>query len=117
MALLGALLTSLIAAAGNMRRQALQADRRIEACRIADALLSRWWDGETPFPRNASGIVEAHEGWRWRTRVVPNRDAWRVYGEVVALELFCEAPAGREPAARVEVLLPTPTEDETDDGQ
>ena len=112
MALLGTLLVSILVASGRMRKQSHAADLRVEACRMADDLLATWWQDRKNFPRSGSGDVPERPGWRWRTRVVESREAWAVYGEVVALEILSEAQPGAAPMARVEILLPVEREDE-----
>jgi hypothetical protein len=105
--LLGTLLVSILTASGRAERQALQADLRIQACEIAEGLLSQWWDGqdsgEQRIPRDERGSVPDRRGWHWRTRLVPGNDTGQLEAETVLLEVF--APNQQAPAARVELLV------------
>jgi len=108
-ALLGTLLVTLLIAASRLGLQTARAERRIEACRIADRLLEGWWTMKRDeFPRNASGAVPGVQGWRWRTTEVSNGDAITLGGHVVAVDIFApmEETGTPEPAVRVELVLP-----------
>lgn len=110
MALLGTLVMSLLVAGSRMQRQAYEARLRMEGCRIADSLLEQLWADRGHFPRSGGGPVPGRLGWAWRTRVVPNHEAWQVFGEVVVLEVYREEQERSHAAARVELLLPVPRE-------
>jgi len=116
-ALLGSLLVGILLADARQRRQTWRAGRRIEACAVADELLEQWWRQPDSLPRSDSGSVSGHEGWTWRTHTATSRDARRMRAEVVVLEIFAPdlsqaqdsaaaAVLSREPAARVELLVP-----------
>lgn len=107
MALLGALLVSILIADSQIGRQSASARRAVEACEVADALLAGWWDRPEPMPRDASGDVPDRDGWRWRTRVREDEAAASVGGEILTVEI--RAPnreTTSEPDARVELLVP-----------
>jgi len=115
-ALLGSLLVSILVGVAGLQAQAVRAERRIEACRIADRLLASWWTRREQFPRRDEGRLETPAGWRWRTRVVPDASARALGGEVVALELFPPPRQGGrdpDPAVRVELVLPEKTDEPT----
>jgi len=124
-ALLGSLLVGILMADSRQRRQTWCAERRIEACTIADGLLEQWWPKRDEMPRSGGGPVDGHDRWTWRTRTVISRDAERIGGQVVVLEIYGpDLPAGgdstvaaelsREPAARVELLMPGELADDAD---
>ena len=103
--LLGTVLVSGLMASARQRGQAADAERRLEACRIADELLAQWWSDPEGMPAADQGIVPGRGGWRWRTEVVRNGEAQVLNAQVVALTVFggdVEAP----PLVRIEVLRP-----------
>ena len=106
MAILGTLLTTIVVANARLISQAGRAKLRVEACEIADGLLGKWWARRDDFPRNDSGDVPRHEGWRWRTRTIQNESAETLNAEVVTLEIFAPDWQDTLPTVRVEILLP-----------
>lgn len=86
-------------------------ERSLQACRIADELLERWWTDRRKIPPRGTGEVPGHDGWRWRTRVVDNETAADLGARAVAVEILAPGEGGDDgeppPAARVEILLPT----------
>jgi len=106
LAILGTLLAAVVVGGARLTGARL----RLEACRLADEMLSAWWAKREEFPRTGEGPVPGHERWRWRTRLVEHPQAAALGAEVVALELFVseggdEAAGAAPPAARVELLL------------
>jgi len=127
-AILGTLLVGILTADSRQRRQTWRAERRIEACAIADELLEGWWPKRDKLPRASTGRVDGHKGWTWRTRTVSNRDAERMGAEVVVLEVFgpqlpgaANSPAAaalsREPSVSVELLMPAELLPDDSDGR
>jgi hypothetical protein len=108
MALLGTLLVTMLVAGSRMTAQRGRVERRLEACQAADALLESWWTNRSALPRSASGDLPGRPGWTWRTTPVPSDGAKALEAEVLAVEVFAPGAGGpdREPAARVEILMP-----------
>ena len=108
-AILATVLVAILIAAGRLRTQSARAERRVEACRIADGLLRAWWPERQKLPRDDSGQVPDHPGWTWKTQPVANEAAEEMGAAVVALEVYSPAAAGvaaAGAAARVEIVLP-----------
>lgn len=103
MALLGTLLTAILIADARLKVQSRHAQQRIEACRIADALLDGWWKDRSKFPRMDSGTVN-ESGWRWRTHVLENDHAEALNAQMIALEIHAPDEPDR-PATQTTVLL------------
>jgi hypothetical protein len=116
-AILGSLLVTILIGAGGLQAQMARADRRVDACRAADALLEQWWAKPEEFPRAASGKVQGRDGLSWRTRAVENPDARALKAEAVALEVFAPGQPGEKPLVSVEVLLPEKPEREDAEGK
>ncbi len=57
-ALLGSLLVGILTADSRQRRQTWRAERRIEACSIADEWLETWWPKRDRMPRSGGGPIE-----------------------------------------------------------
>lgn len=108
-AILGTVLVSVLVADGKLRKQASFSEDRIEACRIADALLAEWWPtAEEPqkFPRQGSGVIADRPGWSWKTVVVQNEAVDKLHAEVISLEIYSPKFSELRPAVHVEVMLP-----------
>lgn len=112
-AILGSLLVAILLGAARLQAQAARAQRRIDACRVADRILEGWWAKRDEFPRRAEGSVAGRPGWTWRTQVVENESARALRGEVVALAVFGPDTREGEPVAQVAVFLP----EKEDEGQ
>jgi len=108
MAILGGVLVTMLIGQARLVAQQARADERLEACRLADALLESWWRDRDRFPRNESGTISGTRSWQWRTQPVANDEAVAVGAEVVALELRREDAAQEQPSLRIEVLLAAP---------
>ena len=113
MALLGTLLTGSLVAQVRFNRQAAQARRVNDACRVADDLLESLWRQKDRQPWPDGGDVPDHPGWRWRIVDAPcdgnEKTLKDMRAKVVAVEVFQnggDVPAA-EPAARVELLMPS----------
>lgn len=106
LAIMGTLVTGLLVATGRLKAQDLQAQLRLEACQVADDLLTGWWSPKEDFPRTGNGTVRRNGNWRWRTRPIRSNRAERMGAQVVALEVFPIGTHGGAPVARVDVLLP-----------
>jgi type II secretory pathway pseudopilin PulG len=100
--LMGTVLVSVLIASGRQRAQAAGAERRMEACRVADDLLDRWWSDPEGMPPTGQGPVPGRDGWRWRTQATTDEGARILGARVVALEI---TESGHATAlVRVEVL-------------
>ena len=104
LALLAALLVSILTARSRAARQTVLARARQDATRSADRLLSRWWADPATFPRGATGVMPDAPQFTWRTRVIDNRSARNLGASVVRLEV--SHPDAPEILVAVEVLLP-----------
>ena len=98
----------ILMAHASMQRQLGRANKRIDACRVADELLNGWWGDKDKLPRSGSGEAEGVHRWTWLTKTVENDDAGAMGGEVVALEIFDPKGVDDGPAVRVEIILREP---------
>jgi Tfp pilus assembly protein PilV len=105
LALLGALLVSVLTARSRAARQTVIARAREDATRCADRLLTRWWADPANFPRSATGVMPDAPRFTWRTRVVDNPSARNLGASVVRLEV--SDPDAPEVLVAVDVLLPS----------
>jgi prepilin-type N-terminal cleavage/methylation domain-containing protein len=117
MALLGTFLAAALVAGARLTAQRGDAERRLEALRVADELLEGWWRDVDNFPRHGEGRVSGRVTWHWTTRPVESEAARAIGCDVVALELRQATAAGAgstdgEPAVRVELVLPAEEEAE-----
>ncbi len=113
LAVMGALLVSVLIATSRLKAQSARSAMRADACEVADGLLAGWWPKPDQLPRDAEGVVIGPGGqsWRWRTRRVrrADADAKNLSAEVIAIEVFAADIGGEDrdeqPAARVEIVL------------
>ena len=108
LALLGALLVSILVTRSRVARQSYLAQRRQDAVRAADRLLNQWWAEPAKFPRTAAGALADAPALAWRTQTVANDDARSLGGAVVRLDVLDRSQQADASGVilSVEVLLP-----------
>lgn len=113
LALMGALLVSMLLARIRYVRQFAESQQRIAAVAAADRMLAAWWSDLAKFPRMSSGRVSGSDLLNWRTMVVRNRDAENLHAQIVRLEIY---DASREGGSllSVDLLLPDKSLDEAE---
>jgi prepilin-type N-terminal cleavage/methylation domain-containing protein len=119
--ILGTILVGIVLSKSRHTRQIALTQRKMEAVRAADRLLTRWWTGPDGIPVDKSGQVPQNPSLRWRTRVVPNPEVALLGARVVRLEILetRKGPGIEADAtlADVEVVLALPPEEEDVDEQ
>lgn len=98
LALLATVLVVVLQIEARYRHQAARAQRRAAAVRVADGLLTEWWQAPKGIPQAASGVATADTGFSWRTAPVADATVSELGGQIVRLEVF-DAHAA-EPLAR-----------------
>jgi len=106
---LGTLLAAVTVARGRFVRQGAEADRRLQATRAVDALLSQWLSGSPQaVPMRGQGpLIGGAANQVWRTQVVRDPAAMELGAIVVRLEVF-ESAAPTRATLAVDFLLPAP---------
>jgi type II secretory pathway pseudopilin PulG len=106
---LGTLLAAVTVARGRFLRQWAEADRRVQATRAADALLSEWLSGSPQaVPIRSQGpLVGGAANQIWRTQVIRDSAAAELGAIVVRLQVF-EMSAPAKATVTVDFLLPSP---------
>ena len=105
LALLSALLVTVLTAKSRATRQLASANRRLEAVAAADRLLVGWWQDRAHFPRQSSGRVPGDAGFAWRTSPVRNDAVNALAASVIRVEVIDERAKPRSVLAFVEVVL------------
>lgn len=117
LAILGSVLVAVVMARGRYLDQSVAARHKAEAVRVADALLTQWWDDIEQLPRAESGDVD---GFRWETQTRQPEALIELEAEVLRLSLFQLEAIGDgsyEPILSVEVVVPAPPESpDTEEG-
>ena len=111
LALLASLLVGLLLAKARYTRQSALADRRLEAVRAADRLLSEWWADPARFPRRGAGRVDVVSNLAWQTSLVANPTLGELGAQVVRLQIIDDRPGGLTQGgvlATVEIVLGEP---------
>jgi type II secretory pathway pseudopilin PulG len=106
---LGTLLAAVTIARGRFLRQWGEADRRLQATRAVDAMLSEWLSGSPQaVPIRSQGpLIGGAANQIWRTQVIREPAAQELGAIVVRLEVF-ETSARAKPSVAVDFLLPSP---------
>ena len=106
---LGTLLAAVTIARGRLLRQWAEADRRLQATRAVDALLSEWLSGPPQaVPINSQGaLIGGAANQIWRTHVRRDAAAAELGAIVVRFEVF-DASTSRKSMLVVDFLLPAP---------
>jgi len=122
LALLGSVLVALLLARSEHERQWHAGRQRAEAVRVADELLTDWWDNPGAIPREGRGEIDGHSGWTWRTTTrQPSGDVFSREG--AAVEVVAVTVRGPEASEQdgidgatvtVELLMPRPAQSEPD---
>ena len=106
---LGTLLAAVTVARGRFLRQWAEAERRIQATRAVDALLSEWLSGSPQaVPIHSQGpLVGGASNQVWRTQAMRDPAGSELGAIVVRLEVF-DAANSRKSTLTVDFVLPTP---------
>lgn len=114
--ILGTILVGIVLSRSRHSRQIALSERKMQALRAADGLLSRWWSSPEGIPLDASGDVESDPSLRWRTEVRARPGLEELDVRVVRLEILETRSTGRihsdEVLADVELLLANPPKQE-----
>src|SRR3982751_5795038 len=94
LALLASLLVGLLLAKARYTRQSALADRRLEAVRAADRLVTEGWGGPTRFPRRGAGRIDGPNDLSWQTDLVANPALGELGAQVVRLEVIDDRAGG-----------------------
>lgn len=112
LALLGTLLVSILVAKNQYMRQARLANRTVEACTAADALLGTWWEHPETMPRFGSGDVDGSNTLQWRVdRVSAPEVDERFDADVVRLEVYELVGEAEVVLVEIDVIAPRPVPD------
>lgn len=106
---LGTLLAAVTVARGRLLRQWAEADRRLQATRALDVLLSEWLSGSPQaVPVTSQGpLVGGAANQVWRTRLMRDPAAAELGAVVVRLEVF-DTVNSRKPTVTLDFLLQSP---------
>jgi len=111
-------LVGIVLAKSRHTRQLAVAERKHEAVRVADALISQWWTRPEGVPINEQGIVDNHPSLRWETRLVQNRPIDELGARVLRVELHVanpdESPLDPDDhkLVTVDLVLPMPQDEQ-----
>ncbi len=88
LALLATVLVALLQIEARSRRQTAHAERRAQAVKVADALLTEWWQLPQGLPRAGGGVVQSDPSLTWRTTTIDDATVNELSGQIVRLEIF-----------------------------
>ena len=92
LALLATLLVATLLARTRYIHQAAVADRRLQAVRAADTLLTAWHQDTRSLPRAGAGIIPGDDQLAWRTQTLPSPEATDLGAVVVQLQILDTRP-------------------------
>lgn len=108
--ILGTILVGVVLARARHTRQIRLSQRKAQAVRAADALLTEWWTRPEGIPVDQSGLAGPDDAFQWQTRLRGNREVEQIGGQVLQLVLRDADPgsasASEGPLVRVELVLP-----------
>ena len=107
LALLAAVLGSIMAVKVRTERRARFTERRLQAIGAADSLLASWYQDPATLPEQSRGDVPADPEFVWRTQPVANAAAARLGGRVIRLDILDrQVSSDRPPLVSLEVVVP-----------
>jgi hypothetical protein len=111
LAIVGVVLTTLLAARGRYIHQWAIAQRKSQAIAAADRLLADWWALPIEdFPREASGTTSDAAHLPWRTEITQRSVIGLSELEVVRLSIGEANAANSSPLVSVELVIPAVVE-------
>lgn len=117
--LLGSLLATVTLAKARYTRQLSLAARQLEAVKVADSILSQWWQ-ESPdtIPRDGNGQVTTElteADLSWRTHPLDIQSEEQIGYTIVRFELYDQQqPESQPPLVTVDLAISEPIEESTE---
>lgn len=93
-------------------------ERRLEALRATDALISEWWTSADGLPIDRTGTIASRPSLEWRTRIVENQPIEELHARVLRVEVLESDPpshrqdAAYDPLVVVDLVLPVVEEED-----
>jgi len=116
-AILGTILVGMVLAKSRHTHQLALAERRRDAARAADELLTRWWANGRNIPVEAEGGMPTDAKLKWTTHVVDNSEIDPLEARVVRLEVRDAGDDAANDPSLVVVDLVLPLPDQTNAGE
>ena len=119
-AILGSVLVGIVLAKSRHTRQLALAERKQQAVRAADRLITRWWTREQGIPVGEQGVLKSDKSLHWHTREMPNRRLNHLDARVVRVSLHVADPARSQLPPKdhqlitVDLVLPTSRSGQSD---
>ncbi len=114
--ILGTILVGIVLSRSRHLRQIALTERKMQAVRAADGLLTGWWSSPEGIPLEASGDVDSDPSLRWRTEVRDRPGLEELNVRVVRLEILENRSTGRvkpgQVLTSVELLLASEPQEE-----
>jgi type II secretory pathway pseudopilin PulG len=105
LAILGFVLTAVLAARGRYLHQYALAQEKHQAVRIADELLADWYRSDLLPAAPSSGRVPGHNEWWWRTTVVVGRMDGLDGFHIVRISISKSNEPSAEPLTLVDLVV------------
>ena len=83
LALLATVLVALLQIEARSRRQTAHAERHAQAVKVADALLTEWWQLPQGLPRAGGGVVQSDPSLTWRTTTIDDATVNELSGQMI----------------------------------
>ena len=108
LSLLGSLAVAMVLSRGQLVDQHVRAEQKLEAVRVADAMLAEWWaQGPDALQVNGEGAVTGQAGWVWQTLVIEHRDLEPFEAHVLRLRILdTEVTGDPIELTSIDVVLP-----------
>lgn len=105
-ALLSALMVSVLAVRASHVRQVNLAAKKILAAKLLDRHLARWYEDDISIPINQQGDLDATRNFLWQTNSMPSQNSW----DAIKVRVDVIDSVSGQVLCAVEVLSPDSTE-------
>ncbi len=102
---MGTLVASGLVAMSSHQHSMVLAKQKQQANRIADRLLTNWYEVQGGVPLREQGVIVTTQEWLWRTQPIGSRSVCGLQADVVRLEVLGFTGYARVPRVLVSIEL------------
>ena len=103
--LMGTLVASGLVAMSSHQHSIVLAKQKQQANRLADRLLTNWYEVQGGVPLREHGVIVTTQEWLWRTQPIGSRSVCGLQADVVRLEVLGFTGNARVPRVLVSIEL------------
>ncbi|MEQ1824850.1 MAG: type II secretion system protein [Pirellula sp.] len=103
--LMASLVATTMVALASHQRTILLAKQRQQANRVAETLLTNWYELNGDIPTRAQGVVDAQAEWHWQTQPIGSTTLCGLTVNIVRLDVFGRVGLDSQPRILTSVEL------------